>query len=128
MLREYVCHCYHKDRRPYTKASKYDDWIPKDTRFHDGSFLSEPGGQHLANAWGLHDMHGNVWEWTRSAYTPYPYRADDGRNAPTGEAKRVARGGSWRDRPKRARAAFRLAYRPYQPVYNVGFRVVCAID
>ena len=151
MLREFVCHCYHKDRRPYAKASKYDDWIPKDTRFHDGSFLSEPGGQHQPNAWGLLDMHGNVWEWTRSASKPYPYRADDGRNdvkgtgpsevvkgtgpsdrgpvpTPVPTGYRVARGGSWRDRPKRARSAFRLAYRPYQSVYNVGFRVVCLAD
>jgi formylglycine-generating enzyme required for sulfatase activity len=40
----------------------------------------------------------------------------------------VVRGGSWRDRPHRGRSAFRLAYRPYQPVYNVGFRVVMETD
>ena len=43
----------------------------------------------------------------------------------TGTEDRVVRGGSWRDRPVRARSAFRLGYRPYQAVYNVGFRVVC---
>jgi formylglycine-generating enzyme required for sulfatase activity len=36
----------------------------------------------------------------------------------------VVRGGSWRDRPKRGRSAYRLAYRSYQPVFNVGFRVI----
>jgi len=36
----------------------------------------------------------------------------------------VVRGGSWYDRPKRCRSAFRLSYRSYQKVYNVGFRVV----
>ncbi len=70
-------------------------------------------------------MHGNVWEWTRSAPRPYPYRRDDGRNDPDSPADRVVRGGSWRDRPARARSAYRLDYRPYQRVYNVGFRVVC---
>jgi len=40
----------------------------------------------------------------------------------------VVRGGSWRDRPTRARSAVRLAYRPYQCVYNVGFRVVCDVE
>ena len=76
------------------------------------------------NPWGLVDMHGNVAEWTRSAYTPYPYVASDGRNAPTAPGRKVVRGGSWRDRPHRATSSFRLGYQPYQPVVNVGFRVV----
>jgi formylglycine-generating enzyme required for sulfatase activity len=70
-------------------------------------------------------MHGNVAEWTRSAYRPYPYQADDGRNDTGGGEARVVRGGSWRDRPAWARSSFRLAYPAYQGVYNVGFRVVC---
>ena len=37
----------------------------------------------------------------------------------------VVRGGSWYDRPKRAHAGCRLAYEPWQPVFNVGFRVAC---
>jgi formylglycine-generating enzyme required for sulfatase activity len=68
-------------------------------------------------------MHGNVWEWTRTRLRPSPYREDDGRNDPTG-GPRVARGGSWYDRPQRCTAAYRLAYAPYQGVFNVGFRVV----
>ncbi|OQB38538.1 MAG: hypothetical protein BWY09_01308 [Candidatus Hydrogenedentes bacterium ADurb.Bin179] len=59
-----------------------------------------------------------------SAYFSYPYRDEDGRNdAAHLQADRVARGGSWRDRPYRAAATFRLPYRPYQRVFNVGFRV-----
>jgi formylglycine-generating enzyme required for sulfatase activity len=81
-------------------------------------------GQYEANAWGLKDMHGNVAEWTRTAYRPYPYVESDGRSALTGPDKRVVRGGSWRDRPKRARSAFRWGYERYQRVFNVGFRVV----
>ncbi len=38
---------------------------------------------------------------------------------------KISRGESWRDRPQRATSSFRLAYQPYQRVYNVGFRVVC---
>jgi formylglycine-generating enzyme required for sulfatase activity len=81
-------------------------------------------GKTPANPWGLHDMHGNVWEWTRTAFSSYPYRDDDGRNDPTAQARRVVRGGSWYDRPKRCRSAFRLSYEPYHAVFNVGFRVV----
>ena len=68
-------------------------------------------------------MIGNAWEWTRSAYRPYPYSENDGRNA-AAEGVVVARGGSWYDRPQRARSAFRLSYPSWQKVYNVGFRVV----
>ena len=84
-------------------------------------------GSYLPNAWGLHDMHGNVWEWTRTSYQPYPYRGDDGRNSGSLDEGKVVRGGSWRDRPKRCRSAFRLSYRTYQVVHNVGFRVVCEV-
>lgn len=124
-LSEFVCHPYLKDRVPLANASKYDDWIPKDSRFNDRGFVSDGVGNYLPNAWGLHDMHGNVWEWTRSDWHPYPYRDDDGRNGLSLEEKKVVRGGSWRDRPQYARSACRLAYRSYQCVYNVGFRVVC---
>jgi len=82
-------------------------------------------GRYLPNAWGLFDMHGNVAEWTRTVYRPYPYNAADGREEPAGPDRRVVRGGSWRDRPQRATASYRLSYWPYQRVFNVGFRIVC---
>jgi formylglycine-generating enzyme required for sulfatase activity len=123
-LREFVCHPYHKDRLPFPKAGKYDDWLPKIDQYNDGGFLSEEAANYRPNAWGLVNMHGNVWEWTRSAYAPYPYASGDGRNSPSADAKRVVRGGSWRDRPQRATASYRLAYPAYQHVFNVGFRVV----
>jgi formylglycine-generating enzyme required for sulfatase activity len=110
---------------PLKNPSQYDDYIPKDTRFNDGGLVSVKVDSFLPNAWGLHDMHGNVCEWTRTTYAPYPYREDDGRNDLSEDRKKVVRGGSWRDLPKRATSAFRLNYRAWQPVYNVGFRVVC---
>ncbi|MFO8014717.1 MAG: SUMF1/EgtB/PvdO family nonheme iron enzyme [Phycisphaerae bacterium] len=115
---------------PYTTAvpmknpNRFDDWIPKDDRFSDGQLVSADVGGYRPNAWGLYDMHGNVAEWTRSAYRPYPYDASDGRNDASPTGLKVVRGGSWYDRPKRCRSAFRLAFRAYQPVYNVGLRVV----
>ena len=54
-----------------------------------------PGGQTPE---GLVDMTGNTWDWTSSLYTPYPYDAADGREAPGAPgARRVVRGGSWRN-------------------------------
>ncbi len=81
-------------------------------------------GSYRANAWGLRDMIGNVCEWTRTSYRPYPYGAEDGRNDGDSHARKVARGGSWHDRPVSATASYRTAYEPWQKVFNVGFRVV----
>ena len=110
---------------PLKNPPKYDDWIPKDSRFNDGSLLSVGPGKYRPNAWGLYDLHGNVAEWTRTVYKPYPYDGDDGRDDPRAGGRRVVRGGSWRDRPMRCTSSFRLSFQPYQRVYNVGFRVVC---
>ena len=96
-----------------------------ETRFSDGAAVTAPVGSYRANAWGLHDVHGNAAEWTRSLHRPYPYRADDGRNDPHPAGRRVVRGGSFFDRPARCRSGLRLAYPPWQRVFNVGFRVVC---
>ena len=110
--------------KPIRRPTKYDDWIPKERRFDDGAVLSIAPGRYRPNAWGLCDMHGNVAEWTQTRYMPYPYSPTDGREDATAEGRRVVRGGSWRDRPRRCTSSFRLGYRRYQPVYNVGFRVV----
>jgi formylglycine-generating enzyme required for sulfatase activity len=96
-----------------------------DARFDDGAVVTTDVGSYTSNAWGLYDMHGNAAEWTRSAYMPYPYSADDGRNEHSNGGHKVVRGGSFFDRPKRCRSAFRLAYPAWQRVFNVGFRVVC---
>jgi formylglycine-generating enzyme required for sulfatase activity len=112
------------DPKPIPNPNQYLDYLPKEARFDDGQRVMADVGLYEANPWGLHDMHGNVCEWTRSDYRPYPYRADDGRNGGAGSVGKVVRGGSWRDRPMLARSAWRQDYRPYQRVYNVGFRVV----
>ena len=100
------------------------DLLPREARFNDRKLVSADVGTYKPNHWGLHDMHGNVWEWTRSAYRPYPYRPDDGRNNLDDSGEKVARGGSWYDRPKRCRSAYRLSYASWQRVYNVGIRIV----
>ena len=110
------------------KPVGHQDWqasIPRVSGVDDGRMISCEVGSFAANAWGLYDMHGNVSEWTRSDYRSYPYDADDGRNAGDVAVRKVVRGGSWRDRPHRARSGFRLPYASWQMVFNVGFRVVC---
>ena len=126
-LRDAVSHPYQKGNVPLVNPSKYDDWIPRSDRFNDGELVSAAVGKFQPNAWGLHDMHGNVWEWTSSAASSYPYRVDDNRTEADVNEHRIVRGGSWRDRPQRARSSLRLPYRTYQRVYNVGFRVVSPV-
>jgi formylglycine-generating enzyme required for sulfatase activity len=99
-----------------------------DARFDDKAVVTAPGALYKPNAWGLHDMHGNAAEWTLSAYRPYPYREDDGRNDAKPEGLKAVRGGSFFDRPARCRSAFRLAYPAWQRVFNVGFRVAAPAE
>ena len=96
-----------------------------DLRFDDGFVVTAPVGHFGPNAWGLHDMHGNAAEWTRTTYAGYPYSDTDGDNDAEAGRRKVVRGGSFFDPPKRCRAAIRLAYPAWQRVFNVGFRVVC---
>lgn len=111
----------HINRLPRRDSPK---WIPCIAGVDDGAAVSCPGGRYAANAWGLYDMHGNVAEWTRSVYRPDPV---DGPDKDLGAGRRVVRGGSFYDRPHRARSAFRLGYPLWQRVFNVGIRVVCDI-
>ncbi len=108
-------------RRSYDPEHHYP---LRDDRSDDGCMATNYTGSYRANAWGLEDMIGNVCEWTRSSYRPYPYRADGGRNDGDPRARKVARGGSWHDRPVDATASVRTAYESWQKVFNVGFRVV----
>ncbi len=98
--------------------------IPANTRFDDQAIATTDVGSYRANTWGLHDMHGNAAEWTRSNETAYPYRSDDDGDDVTREGRKVVRGGSFYDRPSRCRSAYRLSYAAWQRVHNVGFRIV----
>jgi toxoflavin biosynthesis protein ToxD len=71
--------------------------------------------------YGALDMIGNVWEWTSSAYQPYPYRADDGRERMSADESHVFRGGTYLDDAHTSRAAFRFRYSGFW--YLFGFRV-----
>jgi formylglycine-generating enzyme required for sulfatase activity len=103
-------------------------WHPRDRRFNDGSGVTSDVGRYEPNTWGLRNMIGNAAEWTLSSYRPYPYADSDGRNDAKPDAMKTVRGGSWFDRPIHTGSATRLPYRPWQAVYNVGFRVVMSAE
>ena len=104
------------------------NWIPSIDTVDDGATVTQTVGKYQPNAWGLFDMHGNVAEWTRTAYRPYPYDTGDGRDEPAASGPKSVRGGSFYDRPRRAGSAFRQHYEPWQRVFNVGFRVVMEVE
>jgi formylglycine-generating enzyme required for sulfatase activity/tRNA A-37 threonylcarbamoyl transferase component Bud32 len=85
-------------------------------------------GQKRPNAWGLHDMHGNVWEWVADPFDKDFYKKTSPKVTDplaSAGATRVLRGGSWYDDVRICRAAYRLGGGgPPARAYNVGFRVV----
>lgn len=74
--------------------------------------------------YGLHDMSGNVWEWTRSPYQPLPFDPSDDRANLSEDALWVMRGGSFNDAENNARAAVRGAADPGARRPFIGFRLV----
>ncbi|MDR0333872.1 MAG: SUMF1/EgtB/PvdO family nonheme iron enzyme [Dysgonamonadaceae bacterium] len=104
---------------PNNQWFPFFDFIPKAEYVDDGNMLQVASNTYLANPFGLFGMHGNIAEWTRSYYLPYPLNNPNA----TGELK-VVRGGSYIERPKYSTSAARKAYHPWQKVFNVGFRVI----
>ncbi len=118
--------------RTETKYSFGDDesklgdyaWIPDNT-LNAGEKYAHQVGQKKANAWGLFDMHGNVWEWCRDRYTE---KLPGGRDPEVNpdekprESLRVRRGGGW-VRAAYCRSATRKGAEPFGCWPVVGFRV-----
>jgi formylglycine-generating enzyme required for sulfatase activity len=86
-----------------------------------------PVGQFPPNAFGLYDMHGNVWEWCQDNYQNNYNGAPTDGSAWLGNSKyHVLRGGSWLDIPWRCRSAYRGYGADVKFCYDIGFRVVCS--
>ena len=92
-----------------------------------------PVGSYPANPWGLHDVHGNVFEWCRDWYhlkkpggaDPDLHRAkESATKSEHGDVSRVRRGGCWADEGWPCRSAFRVRFEPERRSDHIGFRVV----
>ena len=132
---EYVC------RAGTTAAFHFGDMITTEVANYNGiAYADGPAGESpeqttpvdqfgIANAYGLSDMHGNVYEWCQDHWhSNYEGAPTDGSawltNSKT--ASRVVRGGSWISNPRYCRSASRNNFTPVYRNSNVGFRVSCA--
>jgi len=92
-----------------------------------GSGLNRPNPvgvyPHGVTEDGLHELSGNVYEWTLSLFRPYPYSAGDGREEAGVDGQRAVRGGSWYIDRNTVRCAYRLRYGPRGRDIDIGFRL-----
>lgn len=132
---EYAC------RAGTTTAFAFGDTLTRQQANHGRPYRNAPPGfpdgsatrvgSYPANAWGLHDMHGNEFEWCRDWYhAQLPGGVDPDlsgvKGAPNrdGTYSRVRRGGAWTDQAPFCRSALRLRYEPERRADHIGFRVI----
>ncbi len=91
-----------------------------------GSYLgsTQPVGSYAPNAWGLYDMHGNVYEWVSDWGGSYSGGSQNNPSGPASGGSRVVRGGSWSNYGRYCRSAYRYSFVPSYRTGDVGFRLV----
>lgn len=113
-----------------TNSCRRYPWGPEfeNGRCHIGHKQLSPVGQYSPGGdspYGLADMAGLIWQWTRSYYWPYPYNLLDRRDKEDFDGKRVSRGGAFNEPPLTAHCAWRARFAPAIRQPNLGFRLVC---
>ncbi len=144
---EYACRAgtttrYHSGDSPHSLqaiANNYDQaniadyplWAPYAQPYHNGFRFTSPVGSFAPNAFGLYDMHGNVWEWVsdwygENYYAESPVDDPQGPYFPPGQddENKVRRGGSWHSWSYYVRSTFRNYNAPNSRYTLLGFRMV----
>lgn len=117
--------CAYANGADLIAKDKFNNWRTMDCR--DGQVYTAPVGSYSANAFKLHDVIGNAWEWVEDCWNDSyeaPQRPDDGSVWKNGDCgRRVLRGGSWYINPEYLRSAFRDGFEPDGRFDFLGFRV-----
>jgi sulfatase modifying factor 1 len=108
-----------------SSQANYDGNYPYDKNESGTSYLMTlPVGRFAPNAWGLYDMHGNVWEWCSDWYDEYSTVEQTNPEGPASGDVRACRGGSWYRDADECRSAKRYFYSPQTRSTDLGFRLV----
>jgi formylglycine-generating enzyme required for sulfatase activity len=110
-----TAYSFGNDKSQLSQYAWYEDTSGRQTH---------PVGKLKPNAWGLYDMHGNVWEWVQDWYGPYAAGAAVDPAGPSSGSSRVYRGGSWRSGAGRCRSACRGYWPPGRRFDYLGFRLL----
>jgi formylglycine-generating enzyme required for sulfatase activity len=153
---EFVKKLREKDKKPYRLPSEaeweyacragtktpfhFGENISTDQANYNGKFIygtgkksfyrakTTPVGSFPANAWGLFDMHGNVWQWCQDMYGEYPQKDVVDPTGPEKGQFRVLRGGSWSADPGLCRSASRDRTVPGFRYRRLGFRICFSVE
>jgi formylglycine-generating enzyme required for sulfatase activity len=125
---EYICRAGTTTRFSHGNDPSYTQVDTYAWNVDNSGLVTHPIGQKSPNPWGLHDIHGNVWEWCQDWYAAFPGGSVVDHSGPLTGSNRVLRGAGWQSTDAGCRTANRGNRTPATRQGDFGFRVVLALN